>query len=193
MRVLNHTPTRVPTDTVKAICAFVCPPGVAGTLEIKRANGYPYRGLAHTTRRHATVWIGDASQFPQRGSDKKKLKSALNRWRKIKGSRSYTHWYEDGKVARVTSRLVRPAKPGAGRGGYLPRPALGNQIEGLVFVIAHELRHLWQARVPRGRRVWNARGQFSERDADAYAYRMLRAWRRGEGSDTPKKQEATDG
>lgn len=62
--------------------------------------------------------------------------------------------------------------------GYLGVPWLADRVEGLVFVLAHELRHLWQARVPRGRRVWGARGQFSERDADAYAIRMLRAWRR---------------
>ena len=48
----------------------------------------------------------------------------------------------------------------------------------LVSVIAHELRHLWQKKVPRGWRVWGARGQFSERDADAYAIHMVREWRR---------------
>ncbi len=45
-------------------------------------------------------------------------------------------------------------------------------------VTAHELRHLWQAQHPKGWRVWGSRGQYSERDADAYAIRMLRAWRR---------------
>jgi hypothetical protein len=64
------------------------------------------------------------------------------------------------------------------RGGYLGCPPLMDRLEALVFIAAHELRHLWHARVPRGRRVWGARGQFSERDADAYALRMLRAWRR---------------
>jgi hypothetical protein len=64
------------------------------------------------------------------------------------------------------------------RGGYLPTPWMASREEALVYVIAHELRHLWQGRVPRGRRVWGARGQYSERDADAYAIRMLRAWRR---------------
>lgn len=49
-----------------------------------------------------------------------------------------------------------------------------------VSITAHELRHLWQARVARGRRVWGAKGQFSERDADAYALQMLRKYRRGE-------------
>lgn len=56
-------------------------------------------------------------------------------------------------------------------------PAM-TRSEAVLFVLAHELRHLRQARVKRGRRVWGARGQFSERDA--YALRALRHWRRGE-------------
>lgn len=62
--------------------------------------------------------------------------------------------------------------------GYLPRPAVSGRLEMLVYLMAHELRHLWQARVPRGRRVWGARGQFSERDACAYGIQKVRAWRR---------------
>lgn len=49
-----------------------------------------------------------------------------------------------------------------------------------LFIAAHELRHLWQSKVKTGWRVWGARGQFSERDADAYALQMLRRYRRGE-------------
>jgi hypothetical protein len=64
------------------------------------------------------------------------------------------------------------------KAGYLPVPYLASQIKALVYLAAHELRHLWQGRIPKGRRVWGARGQFSERDADAYAIRMLREWRR---------------
>ena len=75
--------------------------------------------------------------------------------------------------------VTYPRKPSAGpRANYLPRPYLADKVETLVFLAAHELRHLWQAKVPRSRRVWGARGQFSERDADAYAIKMLRAWRR---------------
>lgn len=177
MRIRNYTPTRIASAVAREVCEFVCPSGVTGTVEIKRANGYGYRGLAHPSEGRVVVWIGDASLFPLRGSDKRKLKVALKHWRKTRATPSYTHWYRDGRLARVTSRMVRPAKPGS-RGGYLPMPTLGGQIEALVFVLAHELRHLWQGRVPRGRRVWGARGQFSERDADAYALRMLRAWRR---------------
>jgi hypothetical protein len=50
--------------------------------------------------------------------------------------------------------------------------------EVLVLIMAHELRHFWQAKVPRGWRAWGSKGQFSEIDTEAYAIRMLRAWRR---------------
>jgi hypothetical protein len=65
-----------------------------------------------------------------------------------------------------------------GEGGYLPM-VIGNRKEAVLMVLAHELRHLWQAKHSRGR-VYGARGKFSERDADAYALQMLRRYRRGE-------------
>lgn len=64
----------------------------------------------------------------------------------------------------------------AGR-GYLG-VTVYSQEEAVVALFAHELRHRWQHRVPRGRRVWGARGQYSERDADAWALSKLRKWRR---------------
>ena len=63
------------------------------------------------------------------------------------------------------------------RGGYLPFKCFTKE-EILVKVMAHELRHLWQSKHPRGWRVWGARGQFSERDADAYAIHKMREFRR---------------
>ncbi len=63
------------------------------------------------------------------------------------------------------------------KGANLPVD-LYSRIEALVLVTAHELRHLWQAQHPKGWRAWGSRGQYSERDADAYAIRTLRAWRR---------------
>ena len=65
--------------------------------------------------------------------------------------------------------------------GYLP-VVLGSRRETLVYILAHELRHLWQAKAtgkPRGM-VYGARGRFSERDACAYGMQMLRRYRRGE-------------
>ena len=62
------------------------------------------------------------------------------------------------------------------RKGYLSCD-IYTRLEAFVFITAHELRHLWQELHPKGWRVWGARGQFSERDADAYAIRKLREWR----------------
>ena len=84
-------------------------------------------------------------------------------------------------VCYVGSTGAFPVPPGpvrSGGFGYLPRPYFADAIEAFVYLAAHELRHLWQANVPRGRRVWGSRGQFSERDACAYGIRMLRAWRK---------------
>lgn len=64
------------------------------------------------------------------------------------------------------------------KGGYL-QYAVGSRLEVLVAILAHELRHLWQATHSKGK-VYGARGRFSERDADAYALQMLRRFRRGE-------------
>ena len=62
-------------------------------------------------------------------------------------------------------------------GGYLSELLLSRE-EMIVSILAHELRHAWQYRKRRGYRVWGARGQFSERDADAYAIRTTRKWRK---------------
>lgn len=92
-------------------------------------------------------------------------------------------WYSGHGGGRcVTLRIAPPDKyplrPVPPHGGYLGSPWLANRMEALVFLMAHELRHCWQSKIKRGRRVWGSRGQYSERDADAYALRMLRAWRR---------------
>jgi hypothetical protein len=81
-------------------------------------------------------------------------------------------------VVRITKNegcfpLYRTTKKGS---GYIPSLLLSRE-EALVHLIAHELKHLRQARVKRGHRVWGARGQFSERDADRYTIRKTRKWR----------------
>jgi hypothetical protein len=74
---------------------------------------------------------------------------------------------------------------------------VGSRLEVLVVLLARELRHLWQAQVPRGQRVWGERRQFSTKDADAYALHMLRRYRRGElrvaASDLPARPGVTSG
>ena len=64
------------------------------------------------------------------------------------------------------------------------RVALGCKVEALVYVLAHELRHLWQDRGTMRQSTFpqryarNSRGQFSEVDTEASAVNRLRAWRR---------------
>jgi len=60
--------------------------------------------------------------------------------------------------------------------GYLDSLVLSRE-ECLIDLMAHELRHLWQKSHKRGR-VWGSRGKYSDRDADAYAIRKVRQWRR---------------
>ena len=88
-------------------------------------------------------------------------------------------WFNQNRIlVRVQTGEQHYAGHGPRKGylGMLPM----TRAEVALFVLAHELRHLWQKRVPKGRRVWGARGQYSERDADAYAFRAVRTWRRGE-------------
>ena len=61
--------------------------------------------------------------------------------------------------------------------GYLP-VTLFDCDEIAVYIIAHELRHAWHKLHPKGYRIWGSRGQYSERDADAWAIQKVRAWRR---------------
>lgn len=61
-----------------------------------------------------------------------------------------------------------------------------SDAEAFLFVLAHELRHLWQKVIPRGARVWGARGRYSERDADCYGLSVIRRYRRGEGRIVPR-------
>lgn len=87
-------------------------------------------------------------------------------------------------VVRVSPAISwRPIRSTCARGAYLPH-TWGTRLEALLWVLAHELRHLWQAANPlQGKRrgmVYGAKGRFSERDADAYALQMLRRYRRGE-------------
>jgi hypothetical protein len=163
--------TDIPDALIREIIRFVVPHGVTN-YGVRVAEGsHSFRGRASPegSGGRVRIWIGPALVFPLRGYGNTGLRT--------RREARFTMWYKEGRLHHTTTRRVLTNAP---RGGYLPRPALGSRVEALVYVIAHELRHLWQGVVPRGHRVWGARGQYSERDADAYAIRMLRAWRRRE-------------
>ena len=88
------------------------------------------------------------------------------------------YWGSEYIAAHIPDpSILRKVYAGAVGNGYLGWPACSWE-EAVVALVAHEIRHLWQARHPKGWRVWGARGRMSERDADAYAIRKLREWRR---------------
>ena len=65
---------------------------------------------------------------------------------------------------------------------------LANRLETLVYLAAHELRHLWQAARLTDRRrsaplpmSWGSKGKYSEVDTEAFAIHTLREYRRERG------------
>lgn len=93
--------------------------------------------------------------------------------------------YPEKRAARVWITLedVYPAglsRPRRRRAG--PQPAglspirLRSLEDAVVFITAHELLHLWQAE--HGRLIAPGIRYLDERDANAYAARALRRWRR---------------
>jgi hypothetical protein len=68
--------------------------------------------------------------------------------------------------------------PGGSTGGYINCLIL-NKDEAIINLMAHEFRDFWQVNHrTRRRKVWGSRGKMSDRDADAYAIRKMREWRR---------------
>lgn len=169
MRLNNYT--NIPDDKIRHIIKFVRPSRISN-FDVKISNSqsgigggraYCYGSRHHdrvaqfievkvTKNEHAFPYF--ARYKPQRRS---KLK--LNP--------------QSGKLETVYYN--------SGTGGYINHILLSRE-EAVVDIIAHELRHLWQVIVKRGYRVWGARVQLSERDADAFAIRKLRKWRRRYGN-----------
>jgi hypothetical protein len=66
-------------------------------------------------------------------------------------------------------RFPSPPQRTAWKEGYLPEPYFASREEMAIYILAHELRHVWQ---------WRLHGGISERDACAYGIHILRRWRR---------------
>ena len=88
-------------------------------------------------------------------------------------------FHEVFKVGGYRARLAVPVPTAKGR-----KLVLADRTEALVYILAHDLRHMWQqhgyavnSSFPVGR-VKNAHGTYSEVCTEAYAIHKLRAWRR---------------
>jgi hypothetical protein len=90
--------------------------------------------------------------------------------------------------------IIRPYQYAQHKGRKI---VLANRMEALVYLAAHELRHLWQAAQWDDRRKANrlpmahgSRGKFSEIDTEAYAIHTLRRWRKEHGRTDSNHREA---
>jgi hypothetical protein len=165
LRVKNHTD--VPDKAIREMIRFGRPNGISKfDVRISNLKNGIFRGCAYidgssyhkTTDPFVVVSVTeDANKFPYFVcyKPKTKTKHRLN--------------LQSSKVEAVSYKT--------GTGGYLDHLLLSRE-EAILHGLAHELRHLWQAKVKKGYRVWGARGQFSDRDADAYAIKIVRVWRR---------------
>ncbi|HSB54219.1 MAG TPA: hypothetical protein VLD58_07670 [Gemmatimonadales bacterium] len=169
MRLRNSTD--LPDDLIRQVVAFVRPPGISRfTVRVQNHHRSHFSGCAGGGL--VTVRLGSRPRTVELWPKRRRALAAA------KGHPYEPRFAQRGVTWPMVPGDLRQRRRKSSRGGYLPLPALADRTEALVYVMAHELRHLWQARIPRGRRVWGARGQFSERDADAYALRQLRRWRR---------------
>jgi len=160
MKMTNYT--TVPDETLRRIIKFARPTGVTGFKITFRNCSFGYCGVAHYTNgaRAAEAGPGTGNRAQPRPYV---LIGVYGPLQKVKWRMPY-YWMgtDEGLDVRAYSN-----------------------IEAVVFLVAHELRHVWQGRVKRGHRVWGARGQYCERDADAYGLRVLRRWRRETRGTTP--------
>lgn len=153
MRFENFT--KIDDALLREVVRFVCPSNVSN-FDIAFKNSNRWHGRAYTCGTSYHIRDGRMPRYVivhcPRGVD-------------------ITALYAQSVKRAITARMRRSQM------GYMTWNTQ-TQLERLVHITAHELRHLWQRKVPKGWRVWGARGRMSERDADAYAIRMVRAWRR---------------
>ena len=171
MRIKNYTD--ISDDKIRQIIQFVRPNGISNfDVRISNSQKHIFRGRAYiegsTYHDTANPFIvirvtKDENAFPYfvRYKSYTRTKFKLNQ--------------QSGKFELVSYNT--------GTGGYIDHILLSRE-EAVVHVVAHELRHLWQSKVKRGYRVWGARGEFSDRDADAFAIGKTREFRRREKETT---------
>jgi len=154
--------TKLSSTLLREIVGFCCPSGVTD-FAIRFVNRHHYGGKAYAPLYAKFIEAKESTH----------------------GFRAYfekTH-------GECTDVLIKIPHYSRGRGkienktrggrGYLPSVEYTRE-EAIVHFVAHELRHLYQALHPTRQRdrVWGARGQFSECDADAWAISRTRHWRR---------------
>ena len=147
--------TDIPDEQVREIVRSVRPSGISN-FDVMLKNGRHYKGMAYTQGSgyhmnwdwFITVHMQAAEDYPDK-----------------------QYWMS----RPIYRKVIKFPYQWPSHGAYLGCLLLSRQ-ECLAYLLAHELRHLWQRKHKNGK-VWGSRGRLSERDADAYAIRMVRRYR----------------
>jgi hypothetical protein len=173
--------TNVSDAKLREMIAFVKPNNLpTSTFDIRVTTASSeYCGCAYTdgyyngNRPHIIVRVTkNENEFPRMVTYGKTHRRIKNRYQKFNEKKGiFETWIHTHYEKLPTHKQTRI-------GGYIDHLTLSRE-EAFIHILAHELRHLWQKnhRTKRGK-VWGARGRFSDRDADAYAIRKQREWRR---------------
>ena len=160
MKLTNYT--KVPDPVLREMIRFATPPGVSGYDITFKNDG--------SGQLHGRAYYMGCDYHRRNGKCPPLITIHVPKW----------FGPVDRRIRRnLGTRKGRAIERRSCR-GYMPCDAWTHHEE-LIHIIAHELRHLWQAKA-KGKRargmVWGGRGRFSEKDADAYGIRITRAWRR---------------
>lgn len=191
MTVILKNTTDIPDQKIWKIIEFTRPAGVRSEFSVRVTNsnknifcGKFYRTVHTRTKSEGLKVIvrvtKDENKFPFYSDNTPQRPVRLYFERLGKRTGKYQTWY--------AKRYIPDLKKRKNTGGYINCLLLSRE-EAVILVMAHELRHLWQMdhRRRRGIKegeggegvgVWGSRGQYSNRDADAYAIRKVREWRK---------------
>lgn len=145
-------------------------------------------GIPDATVKGIVDWIARRLGITQFDVEFRSSSSTIVGRAYIQGSRSYHGNRRPFVVLRIGTDIlpatITPYQYAQHKG---KRYVLANRIEALVYLAAHELRHLWQAARWTDRRksaalpmYHGSKEKFSEVDTQAFAISMLREWRRNQ-------------
>jgi hypothetical protein len=183
MKILQNT-TDFTNEKIREIIDFVKPNNLPTSKFDVRVTGLSdgtFTGYAIPSRERPVIVLRigrNEKKFPHYRDYTPKVRRP---WRKVilyfekfnEKTRQYETWHES-----MPYQSIKDMEKKISYGGYISKLILCRE-EALVSIAAHELRHLWHKNHPGKRgKVWGARGKYSERDADAYAIRKQRKWRK---------------
>jgi len=176
VRLLKNS-TDIPDETVREIIAFVRPRGLPTSkfdVMVTNCSGI-FTGKCYTDGYYSS----DRPHIILRVTKNEKKFPYLSKYTPTKFVKLYWEQLNEktGEYEEWHGGVHRP-NPNGSTGGYIDSLTLSRE-EALVHIAAHELRHLWQKNhIGKRGKVRGARGRYSDTDADAYAIRKKKQWRR---------------